>query len=54
MKRSFVNLYVSLNIIRVDKVKKDEIGGVCCTHGIDEKSVQHETLKDKDFQNTLA
>jgi hypothetical protein len=29
------NLYSLLNIIRMINIKKDEIGGVCSTHGRD-------------------
>jgi hypothetical protein len=33
------NLYASTNIIRVKKVKEDEMDGTCSTHGRDEKCV---------------
>jgi hypothetical protein len=32
------NLYPSPNLFRVIKIKEDEMGGACSTHGRDEKS----------------
>jgi hypothetical protein len=35
------NLYASGNIIKGDKVKEGEMGGVCNTHGRVEKCIQY-------------
>jgi hypothetical protein len=35
------NLYDSLNIMRMIKIKEDKVGGACSTHGGDEKCMQY-------------